>query len=908
LAGPNEMTFTMQESTPTGSSEERLRLLALDRYHILDTDPEPQFDDLAQVAATVCATPMAVVTLIDERRQWFKARVGMPVTETEREIAFCDYVVRERELLVVHDTHEDPRFSSNPLVTGEPRIRFYAGVPLITADGFALGSLAVLDRVPRTLSPDQEHTLRVLGREVMAQLELRMSLVRLESLLGERDRAQRGLRRSLSELEQQVAERTATLHRINETLKQEIEQKAREAAFSKAIMESLPGIFYVLDERGHPLRWNRNFERVSGHSEEQIAKARSCDFFATAAERALIASKLGEALRGAHVTIEAELLTRHGDRIPYYFTGARIELDGRACICGMGIDITERLRAENRLRLLERAMQASVNAIIITDLSGTIEYVNPSFERITGYPADEALGRNCRFLQGDDTAQAGVKLIREAVLKREECVALIRNYRKDGDLFWSDVRIAPVRGPDNEVTHFVGVVNDVTEIKHYERELERHVNVDPLTGLANRKVLLDRLHAAISAAHRFGGVVTVGFIDLDNFKFINDSLGHNVGDRLLQSVAERLVTCLRGEDTVARYGGDEFAFVLMGYQDEKNVEYLMNRILKTIDRPFSIEEHKFFVSCSIGLSFFPQDGADADTLLKNADAAMHLAKERGRNNYQFYTPAMNQRATQRLSMEGQLREALSNKEFSLHYQPKLDLRSGCVIGAEALLRWRPRGAKSGQAVSPSIFIPLAEETGLINAIGEWALHTACSHNKVLQDMGLPALRMAVNISARQFEPETIRILVSEALAASGLDAGFLELELTESMVMRRPEEAIRVLHGLKEMGLCLALDDFGTGYSNLSYLQRFPLDVLKIDRSLVRDIGADPNDAIIARAVIALGHNLGMTVVAEGVQTSEQLSFLAENGCDGIQGFLISKPLPFEEFVRFLKQERVELH
>ncbi len=864
-----------------GSFVDGLRLETLARYKIMDTAPEPQFDDIVSLAAGICKTPMAIISLLDEKRQWFKSRLGLDVEETPVEIAFCRNTIRQEDVFLVPDALEDPEFARNPLVTDPPYIRFYAGAPLRARNGSVLGSLAVLDRVPRTLSELQLTALRVLSRQVVAQLELR---------------------EHLDLLQDQVDERDLELRYANRSLRLEFEQREKELHLSQKIIDSLPGIVYLFDEDGRYIRWNRSLEIVSGYSHEEVARAHPLDFVAGDEEKRQVAERIKQVLQEGNASIEADLYTKDGRRIPYFFNGVRIVIDGRRCVSGMGVDITQQREAAETLRLRNRAIQASVNAILITDLEGKIEYANPAFERISGYSIDEAVGRNCRFLQGDDTEQPGIEILRAAVLRREEASVLLRNYRKDGSLFWNDIHIAPVPGAEGMATHFVGVLNDITEIKYYEKELERQANVDALTELASRSALKERIRESIAAAERFDSSVTVGFMDLDNFKFINDSLGHNVGDELLKQAARRLVACLRGQDTIARYGGDEFAFVLVGQRDEKVIAALMDRVLKTIDRPFEVGGHKIFVSCSIGLSFYPKDGRDADTLLKNADVAMYRAKERGRNNFQFYTPSMHRRASERLSLESKLRQALAGDEFDLHYQPKVDLRTGRISGTEALLRWRPEG--ESVAVPPSTFIPLAEETGLIVPLGEWVLHTACAHNRTLQESGLPPLRVAVNISARQFEPRTIIALVKAALDDTGLDASLLELELTESMVMQHPEEAVKVLHDLKDMGIQVAIDDFGTGYSSLSYLQRFPVDRLKIDQSFVRDIGADPNDAIIARAVISLGHSLGLAVVAEGVSSEEQLAFLRENGCDEIQGFLFSRPVPMEELKIMLADGR----
>jgi diguanylate cyclase (GGDEF)-like protein/PAS domain S-box-containing protein len=876
---------------------ERQRLEALYEYELLDTEPEFQFDDLTTLAAAVCNTPMAAITLIDAGRQWFKSKTGISFNETPRDIAFCAHTILGKNLFVVPDAALDQRFADNPLVAHEPWIRFYAGAPLLTEQGHAIGALAVMDSEPRHLLPAQEQALRVLANNVMARIQLRQQIGLLRRALEQPVAVQEMLKQSYLALQTRMPPEADAVDRAMSLLRSQTDEQVKEASLSQLFINSLPGIFYAFDQDGRFLRWNRNLELVTGYSHAEIAQAHPSDFFESEADKALMKERVTQVFETGHAELEANLLLKSGRTIPYYLSGTRIELDGRFFLCGMGIDISERRLSEASLRLRHRALEASVNAIIITDINGAIEYANPAFERMTGYRVGEVTGRNFRFLHGDDINQRGLSSVRTALRTREECSAVLRNYRKDGELFWNDFHIAPVRNPEGAVTHFVGVLNDITELKRYEEQLEHQANYDALTGLVNKSVLRDRVRQAIASAQRHGSGVTIGFMDLDNFKFVNDSLGHNTGDALLKRVAERLATCMRSQDTIARYGGDEFAFVLIDQTTEDSVAILMDRLLKTVERPFDIEGHKFFISCSIGLCFYPRDGSDVDTLLKNADAAMYRAKEAGRNNFQFYTPAMNARITERLSMESKLRQALTNEELVLHYQPKFHLATGKVVGIEALLRWEPR---DGERVLPSAFIPLAEETGLIVPIGEWVLDTACTHNKQLQDSGLPPIGVAVNISARQFDRKMLVESVALALEQSGLESRYLELELTESLVMHNPEEVIRLMEQLREMGLQLAIDDFGTGYSSLSYLQRFPLDRLKIDQSFVRDISADPNDAIIARAVISLGHSLGLSVIAEGVSNHEQLSFLRDNGCDEIQGYLYSRPLPFAELRKLL--------
>jgi diguanylate cyclase (GGDEF)-like protein len=431
------------------------------------------------------------------------------------------------------------------------------------------------------------------------------------------------------------------------------------------------------------------------------------------------------------------------------------------------------------------------------------------------------------------------------------------------------------------------------ERKRYQEQLEHQANYDALTGLPNRNLLLDRLRQAVFA-QRYVRPMAVVFIDLDHFKFINDSLGHKAGDELLQRMSERLREAVRDGDTVSRLGGDEFVLILNDQSNNEIIFRAMQRILGEVCQPIAIEGKELYVTCSAGISLFPQDGADVDTLLKNADAAMYRAKEHGRNNFQFYTSEMNRLVTERLSLETSLRRALERDEFILHYQPKLDLKSGVVVGAEALVRWRH--PELG-LVYPDRFIPLAEETGLIVRVGEWVLRTACAQNRAWQDAGLPPITVSVNLSARQFRQDGLFRMVARILSETGLRPEHLELELTESMVMHNVDAAISILNGLKEIGVRLSVDDFGTGYSSLSYLKQFPIGILKIDRAFVHDIrGAGRDDGLIAQAIISLGHSLKLRIIAEGVEDGAQLDFLKARRCDEAQGYLFSRPVPPEEF------------
>ncbi len=569
-------------------------------------------------------------------------------------------------------------------------------------------------------------------------------------------------------------------------------------------------------------------------------------------------------------------------------------------------DITQRKEAEEKLRLWQRALESSVNAITITDATQKnfpYVYVNPAFERITGYSAEEALGKNGRFLQNQDTEQPELEHIRRAVKEQRDGKALLRNYRKDGSLFWNELFISPVRNDAGDVTHYIGIQNDVTERKQYEEQLAYQSAHDTLTRLPNRNLAQDRLAQGIIFAQRTSRQLALLLIDLDNFKVINDSLGHHVGDELLKIVAQRIEKCVRGGDTVARLGGDDFAVILTDLSQEEDISRVTHKILAAIAEPAMVEPHRLTVTCSIGVSLYPRDGENAATLLKNADAAMYRAKEQGRNSVQYYTAEINTRVFQRLMLENNLRVALERNEFALHYQPQVSLLTGQVTGMEVLLRWHH--PELGM-ISPANFIPLAEDTGLIIPIGAWVLHTACKQTKAWHDAGLPPVRVAVNISGRQFR-ENIPQLVEKALAESGLPPQYLELEITESVAMQHAESTEQTLSALRSMGIRLSIDDFGTGYSSLSYLKRFPINKLKLDQSFVRDIISDPDDAAISMAIIALAHGMKLDVIAEGVETQSQLDFLRHHGCDAIQGYYFSRPVPLEQMEQLLRDNH-QLH
>jgi diguanylate cyclase (GGDEF)-like protein len=447
--------------------------------------------------------------------------------------------------------------------------------------------------------------------------------------------------------------------------------------------------------------------------------------------------------------------------------------------------------------------------------------------------------------------------------------------------------------------HSIGAqIGQIMARRQAEARVHHLAHYDELTGLPNRSMFNQRLSHALIQARRNNKPLASLFIDLDRFKNINDTLGHEAGDRVLQEVAQRLQACLREGDTVGRLGGDEFVVLVEELPEPVHVAAVAQKILAAVIRPFIVGTQEFHLTASIGISTYPGDSEDMPGLLKNADIAMYRAKEQGKNTYQFYSALMNIHTVERLALESGLRRALERNEFLLHYQPKVDIGSGRIIGMEALLRWQQ---PDKELTEPAQFIALAEEPGLIVPIGEWVLKTACARNQSWREQGLPPLRMAVNLSARQFAHENLFQNVARALHETGLDPAALELEITESMVMHDPERAVKVLSRLKDMGVYISIDDFGTGYSSLSYVKRFPLDSVKIDRSFIRDIPGDADDVAITRAIIAMAHSLRLTVIAEGVENEEQLSLLREHGCDEMQGFYFSKALPEDEFLRLLQ-------
>jgi diguanylate cyclase (GGDEF)-like protein/PAS domain S-box-containing protein len=562
--------------------------------------------------------------------------------------------------------------------------------------------------------------------------------------------------------------------------------------------------------------------------------------------------------------------------------------------------LAERRRSEEALRQSEADWRLTFDSITdlvsLHDRDFHIVRANRALAEFVGVTPEALVGRHCYELFHDaQEPHANCPLMRTLASRRTETQEI------DEPHLGCPLQIttSPVFGVNGEVIAAVHVAKDITAQRRAEQRLQQLAHYDHLTHLPNRTLFFDRLTQALVHAQRHRRVVAVLFLDLDRFKVINDTLGHDTGDRLLQAVAERLRTAVREGDTVARFGGDEFALALVDVAEEHDVLQVADKLLHELGRPFGLDGRELFVTTSIGISLSPHDGTDAKTLMRHADAAMYRAKKLGRNNYQRYCPSQDAVTPRRLTLETSLRHALDQQEFLLHYQPKIETASGRVCGVEALLRWQH--PEMG-LIAPLEFVPLLEETGLIVPVGAWILQTACAQAKAWQLAGLVPIRVAVNLSARQFRERRLLDSVTAALRQGNLDARWLELELTETMLMEQADTTLTSLHDLSAMGIQIAIDDFGTGYSSLSYLTRFPIDTLKIDRSFVRDLTRDSDDAAIIQAIIVMARSLGLTVVAEGVESGEQFEFLRRNRCDEIQGYYFSRPLSTESLTLWLRE------
>ena len=668
-----------------------------------------------------------------------------------------------------------------------------------------------------------------------------------------------------------------------------------EEKFAKAFHASPDGLLITRLRDGLLIEANEGFSRITGYGIDEVANRSTLELgiWADPADRQRMIELVAQ--QGNVRDFIAPIRTRDQQLRLCELSAQPIPIGDESCMLTIARDITERQLMQDKLQQAATVFESTAEGVMITDLRQRITAVNRAFSTITGYSEAEALGQSPRLIASGQHDSAFFAAMWHQLEAEGHWQGEIWNRRKNGEAYPEWLTINAVRNDEGLITHFVGVFADISSLKQAQARLDHQAHHDPLTGLPNRTLFESRLRACLEDALSGQSQGAVLFLDLDRFKHINDSLGHPVGDLLLKSIALRLKEQLRDIDTVARLGGDEFIILLPGLHQAHDAEHIADKLLHSFSTAFQAGEHEFFISVSIGASLFPEDGNDVATLVKNADAAMYRAKARGRNRVELYTRDLTFLASERMALEHELRRALERDELSLYYQPKLCLRSQRLVGAEALIRWHH--PLFGE-IPPDRFIPLAEESGLILPLGDWVLQEACRQMGEWHSQHAPFGTLSVNLAGAQLRQPQLTARIAYLLQQADLPPSSLQLEITENFIMSQAEEALAILHELKGLGLQLAIDDFGTGYSSLSYLKRLPLDTLKIDQSFVRGLPQDPHDAAITCAIIALGRSMQLTVVAEGVETQAQQQFLADEGCEQIQGYLVSPPLSAENFAR----------
>jgi diguanylate cyclase (GGDEF)-like protein/PAS domain S-box-containing protein len=668
-----------------------------------------------------------------------------------------------------------------------------------------------------------------------------------------------------------------------------------------AVVDLLPGTFYALNRDGRLILWNHNLERLTEMTPDELAAAHAMDMFEPRA-RALARENIRRVFdEGAEVSMEINYVSRSGREIPMLVGGAPVTCQGERYLFGMGVNITKRRDKERQLRLSERALHASSNGIVITRCAGRdniVEYVNPAFERITGYRASEAVGRDARFMAAPGFDVHERSQMRAAIAERRPVNVVLRNLRKDGQVFWNDLAITPVRDEHGEVTHFIGVLQDVTAAKERTDLLEHEVNHDALTGLANRTLLWDRLEHALHLAQRHQSMVAVVLIDLNNFKTINDTFGHEAGDAVLKMVARRLQAAVRESDTTARMSGDEFVLVLVEQPSLHFTLRMAERLRSSLAMPVAFSGNEIPVSASLGVALFPHDATKAAGLVRAADMAMYHAKS---NNIgvHFFSPEMRLASEQRAALTERIRSALEHDELFLLFQPRMDARSGQVHGFEALLRWRH--PELG-VMLPASFLSEAEDSGQMVEIGNWVLDQACVFLQQLRERGYTGLPVSVNVSHRETSHAGFIPGIAERITRYQLPVGALEIEIPEADLIRNPGLGRELSEQLRKAGVALSIDEFGKGISDLSFLRQLSVRQVKLSKAAVHDIAGEGNGSQLAKTLIDIGHNLDLAVVGEAVETRAQMEFLRSHGCDQLQGQWFSEPLAVDAIHRMLDQ------
>jgi diguanylate cyclase (GGDEF)-like protein/PAS domain S-box-containing protein len=859
--------------------------------------PQSALEQLVRRALEAAHAPIGWISFIEGDRERLKARIGVNFAELagERSLALTAAPVVP---LFIGDAAAG-EWRAHPLVASGPRARLVCVVPLLSA-GRMIGTLTVLDPLPRTLGASERSALMNIASLALARVE------------AQRDGSALG-----GEAYTTAPPPSAEAAALGERLEAEMRRRraaemqlAAERELTTAVLDNLSGAFYLVSAEGAIVRWNAGLAAAIGYSDAEIGAMKPTDFISPQ-DRALVQDAMREVFeRSQEVTIEAEVLDRAGNVRPFLLSARPISLGGRIHMIGVARDITLRQRSEQQMvrakERLDLALASSSLALWDWDLASNRVYFNENWAKLLGDPLRESIFTGDEVLgwshpHDREVFRIAVGNATKGVSEEFDCEYRVPNAA--GEWIWVHWRgKVTERAPEGAALRMTGTSTNITKRKTAEERAEWLATRDPLTGLPNRVLLHDRLEQGIVNAARHHTGFAFMFIDLDRFKTINDSLGHHVGDELLKAVARRLTDCVRASDTVARLGGDEFAVILENLRDtdDEGAQQVAEKMIAAMAAPMLVEGQPLNTSCSIGIGLYPTDGRDSATLMKNADVAMYYAKEKGRNNYQFFSADMNARAQERLSVENYLRMALRRNELVLHYQPRMKVATGELVGVEALIRWQhPRRG----LLAPGKFIDVAEDSGLIVTIGEWVLESACTQLRSWQKRR-PGLRLSVNLSVGQVvDGERLYAAVDQAVRRAGIQPATLELELTESHLMQNIAEKAALLNRLGELGVGIAIDDFGTGYSSLSYLKKLPVDAIKIDGSFVRDMEVDPNDEAIIKAILAMAHSLRLSVVAEGVETAAQFDALRQLGCDEYQGFYESPALPAAEFeTRYLEK------
>lgn len=832
-------------------------------------------DALVRVIEAEARDLIASILLLDDDGMYLRhgAAPGLPADFREAidggaigpRAGSCGTAAYRREPVVVFDIETDPLWDAYRELARRHGLRACWSTPILDPDGKLLGTFAMYWREPCRPQPEHDRLIAV--------------ATHLASIALARWHDERARGRLVHSLDERIKELTL-LHAAARLL-----QAPREldSELLQQFVALLPGGWQYPELCQARIRVGELEVRTPGWRDSPWMQSASR---ASAAAPAVVIDVAYTALpAGAPATPfldeEAALLQSLADML-----GARLERD----------------RMHTALREQERTFRSVFEnagvGMTLVDAQQRIVRCNPAFARMLGYDEQELRGMHIAQFSHADDMPTNAQLYESLVAGEIDRFQMLKRYlRKDGSQMWGELTVSRARAGREAGYLTVGMVEDVTERKQAESRLEHLATHDALTDLPNRYLINDRINQALPHARRAATLVGVMCVGLDRFKIINDAFGHRYGDELLKCVAGRLCAAIRDGDTVARHSGDEFLILLADLRRSTDAYIVAQKVLEAVAAPIRLQDRETYITASVGVSVAPQDGGDADTLVANADAAMHRAKDLGRNTYQFFTRAMSEETRDRVALETRLRHAIAREELQLMYQPKVDLASGAIIGCEALLRWNQSEAG---AISPAQFIPIAEQSGLIVPIGDWVLRTACAQNLAWQRAGLAPITVSVNISARQFLQQDVARWVLGVLEQTALAGCWLELELTESLIAQDVEAVIHTIHALKEVGITMSIDDFGTGYSSLSYLKRFRVDTLKVDKSFVRDLLSDPDDAAIARAVISLGHSLGMRVIAEGVESAAQCAFLRTHGCDQIQGYYFSAPVPAERIAEML--------